>query len=224
MRRLLTILATRIVGMTLFATVDLQGRIHAGGSGLAHFSGGGFLEGRLAAGVIIVKGNPARHPADHPPGCQDRHDRIPHQGSEGQVLRFDLFDLAVRNRTVKDLDHRVFLDRVDQALGLLEVRVDKGLIRRPDDAVGLSAAGTLLVAMTADLEVPDREDVFYAIKYVADDLEVDINRVLDPESSSVVTDRDRRELELSQFAIFDLTDAAPAVYLQAGLGRCLWVA
>ena len=66
MRRLLAILAVGILGMTLFATmasaatVDLQGRLNAQGSGLAHFSGGGMLEGKLAAGVIIVHGDPAR--------------------------------------------------------------------------------------------------------------------------------------------------------------------
>ena len=60
MHKLVAILGTGMLGMPLFATVDLQGRIHAQGAGLAHFSGGGFLEGRLAAGVIIVKGDPAR--------------------------------------------------------------------------------------------------------------------------------------------------------------------
>jgi hypothetical protein len=154
-------------------------------------------------------------------GVKTAMTEYPAKGAEGQVLRFDLFDLVVRNRTFKDLDRSVFLDRIDQALGLLEVRVDKGLIRRPDGAVGRAAAGTLFVAMTADLEVPDREDVFDAIKHVADDLGLDINRVLDAESSNVVTDRDRRELELAQFVVVDLTDAAPAVYLQAGLALAL---
>ena len=66
MRKLLTILATGILGVALFATVvsaatvDLQGKFHAQGVGLAHFSGGGVLEGKVGAGVIIVHGDPAR--------------------------------------------------------------------------------------------------------------------------------------------------------------------
>ena len=66
MRRLLAILAVGVLGMTLFATVasaatvDLQGRLNAQGSGLAHFSGGGLLEGKVAAGVMIVHGDPDR--------------------------------------------------------------------------------------------------------------------------------------------------------------------
>ena len=66
MRKLLTILATGILGVAMFATVvsaatvDLQGKFHAQGVGLAHFSGGDVLEGKVGAGVIIVHGDPAR--------------------------------------------------------------------------------------------------------------------------------------------------------------------
>jgi hypothetical protein len=91
MRRLLAILATGILGMTLFATVasaatvDLQGRIHAGGAGLAHFNGGGSLEGRLAAGVIIVKGDPARVDVEGYGRKYRIDDGFVYEGARGQI-------------------------------------------------------------------------------------------------------------------------------------------
>lgn len=150
-------------------------------------------------------------------GVKTAMTEYPIKGTEGQVLRFDLFDLVVRNRTFKDLDRLVFLDRIDQALGLLEVRVQKGLVKRPENSVEAAVAGTLFVAMTADLGEPDREDVFNAIKDVAGELGLTTSRALHPESKAVVTPAVRRELELAGFVVVDLTEGSPAVYWQAGL-------
>jgi hypothetical protein len=46
-------------------------------------------------------------------GVKTQMTEYPVKGSDGRVLRFDLFDLVVRNRTFKDLDQLVFVDRVD---------------------------------------------------------------------------------------------------------------
>ena len=150
-------------------------------------------------------------------GVKTQMTEYPVKGSEGQVLRFDLFDLVVRNRTFKNLDQLVFVDRVNQALGLLEVRVDKGLIGRPGGSAAKTAAGTLFVAMTVRLEDPDQEDVFDAIKGVADESGLETIRVLSPESDDVVTPSVRRELESAEFVIVDLTPRSPSLYWQAGL-------
>lgn len=141
----------------------------------------------------------------------------PVKGSEGQVLRFDLFDLVVRNRTFKNLDQLVFLDRIDQAMGLLEVRVDKGLIRRPGGSSATTNSGTIFVGMTVTLEDANQEDVFDAIKDVADESGLETIRVLSPESDNTVTPRVRHELESAEFVLVDLTRRSPALYWQAGL-------
>ena len=150
-------------------------------------------------------------------GVKTQMTEYPVKGSEGQVLRFDLFDLVVRNRTFKDLDRLVFVDRIDQALGLLEVRVDKGLIRRPAGAPDSTDSGTMFVAMTVTLEDPDQEDVFDAIKSVADEMGLEAIRLLIPDADDVVTPRVRHELESAEFVVVDLTRHSPALYWQAGL-------
>lgn len=148
--------------------------------------------------------------------------RVPNQMVEypapavgGPILKFDLFDLVVSNKCGQNVDKSEFLDRIDQAIGVLRNWKEKAPIKNEGRKLVVTN-GFVFIAMPISDEHPELNDVMDSIKDVCREMGLTSERVDEPKDNSRITDRIIESLNSSEYVIADLTFSRQNVYYEAG--------
>ena len=141
----------------------------------------------------------------------------------GPVTEHDLFGLVTNNRTLQNIGKENFIDKIDEAIGMLED--DSADVNSSDSAENAPKlevrVGFVFIAMPMSADDPGLDDVHDTIKAVAADLNLVAERVDDSQFNERITDRIIESIETAEYVVADLTHGKPNVYWEAGLAHGL---
>lgn len=109
----------------------------------------------------------------------------------------------------------------DHAEELFQPSTDGGTTTTSAAAPTPVRKGYVFIAMPMGIDDPLLEDVHEAIKEVASDIELQAERIDDPQTNERISPRILESLRTAEFVVADLTYSKPNVYFEAGYADAL---
>lgn len=137
----------------------------------------------------------------------------------GPILHWSLLDLLLNNQSSRAIPKSIFLDTIDQAIGVLKTKPARKKSQEEEEAKKekiVINTGFVFIAMPMDPSEPLLEDTHKTIKRIAAENQLSAERVDDRETTEPITPRILESLKTAEYVLADLTFSKQNVYFEAG--------